>query len=228
MARRIRALLYKEFIQVLRDPLALWLLLLLPIVMLLVFAYAINLDVRNIPIAVYDLDRTELSRSIVDRFVTSGYFVLKKRLTADSDIAGVLDRGEVKVALHFPRDFQKDIFNGKNTPLQVIIDGTDCQYGKYHHGLCEGDSCRRIHERYFRSSQLKRHCRLFVHGHTGRAPQHLVQPRACQPQFSRARHHRPHRHGGRRNPHVAVAGEGAGKGHHRKPHGFTAARPSSS
>jgi len=125
MARRIRALLYKEFIQVLRDPLALWLLLLLPIVMLLVFAYAINLDVRNIPIAVYDLDRTELSRSIVDRFVTSGYFVLKKRLIADSEMAGVLDRGDVKVALHFPRDFQKDIFNGKNTPLQVIIDGTD-------------------------------------------------------------------------------------------------------
>ena len=125
MARRISALLYKEFIQVLRDPVALWLLLLLPIVMLVVFAYAINLDVRNIPIAVYDLDKTEMSRSLVDRFVTSGYFVLKKRLTADSDMAGALDRGEVKVALQIPRNFQKDISNGKSTPVQVIIDGTD-------------------------------------------------------------------------------------------------------
>jgi ABC-2 type transport system permease protein len=125
MIRRISALLYKEFIQVLRDPVALWLLLLLPVVMLLVFAYAINLDVRNIPIAVYDLDKTEMSRSLVDRFVTSGYFVLKKRLIAEHDMAGVLDRGEVKVALQIPRNFQKDISNGKSTPVQVIIDGTD-------------------------------------------------------------------------------------------------------
>ncbi len=125
MIRRISALLYKEFIQVMRDPVALWLLLLLPVVMLLVFAYAINLDVRNIPIAVYDLDKTEMSRSVVDRFVTSGYFVLKKRLIAEHDMAGVLDRGEVKVALQIPRNFQKDISNGKSTPVQVIIDGTD-------------------------------------------------------------------------------------------------------
>jgi ABC-2 type transport system permease protein len=125
MIRRISALLYKEFIQVLRDPVALWLLLLLPVVMLFVFAYAINLDVRNIPIAVYDVDKTEMSRSLVDRFVTSGYFVLKKRLIAEHDMAGALDRGEVKVALQIPRNFQRDISNGKSTPVQVIIDGTD-------------------------------------------------------------------------------------------------------
>ena len=125
MFRRISALLYKEFIQVLRDPVALWLLLLLPILMLVIFAYAINLDVRNIPLAVYDLDRTELSRSLVDRFVTSGYFVLEKRLSAEHEIAGVLNRGQAKVALQIPKDFQREIFNGKATPVQVIIDGTD-------------------------------------------------------------------------------------------------------
>lgn len=125
MRRRISALLYKEFIQVLRDPVALWLLLLLPLVMLFIFAYAINLDVRNIPLAIYDLDRTELSRSLADRFVTSGYFVLERRLSARGEISGVLDRGDAKVVLHIPRDFQKDIFNGKATPVQVILDGTD-------------------------------------------------------------------------------------------------------
>ena len=68
MIRRISALLYKEFIQVLRDPVALGMLLLLPIVMLLVFAYAINLDVRNIPLAVYDLDKTEVGTACHQNF----------------------------------------------------------------------------------------------------------------------------------------------------------------
>jgi len=125
MLRRIRALLYKEFIQVLHDPVALWLLLLLPLAMLVIFAYAINLDVRNISLAVYDLDRTELSRSLADRFVTSGYFVLEKRLHAEREIAGALNSGEAKVVLQIPKDFQKEIFSGKATPVQVIIDGTD-------------------------------------------------------------------------------------------------------
>ena len=125
MFRRIQALLYKEFIQVLRDPVALWLLLLLPVALLVIFAYAINLDVRNIPLAVYDQDKTEQSRGLVDRFVTSGYFVLERRLASEREIAGVLDRGEAKVVLQVPRDFQKDLFNGRSTPVQVIIDGTD-------------------------------------------------------------------------------------------------------
>lgn len=125
MARRINALLHKEFIQVLRDPLALILLIVLPVFLLFIFGYAINLDVRNIPLAVYNLDRTEFARTLTDRFVTSGYFVLKKQLTAENEIARVLDSGEVKVVLKIPSDFQKDVLNGKSTPVQVIIDGTD-------------------------------------------------------------------------------------------------------
>jgi len=125
MARRISALLHKEFIQVLRDPLALTLLIVLPVFLLFIFGYAINLDVRNIPLAVYNLDRTEFARTLTDRFVTSGYFVLKKQLVAESEIAQVLDAGVVKVVLKIPQDFQKDVLNGKSTPVQVLIDGTD-------------------------------------------------------------------------------------------------------
>lgn len=125
MERRISALLKKEFIQVLRDPIALILLIVLPVFLLFIFGYAINLDVRNIPIAVYNLDKTEFARSLTDRFVTSGYFTLKQQITAEEEIAGMLDSGIVKVVLKIPQNFQKDIFKGKSTPVQVIIDGTD-------------------------------------------------------------------------------------------------------
>ncbi|MCX8043825.1 MAG: ABC transporter permease, partial [Desulfobacterota bacterium] len=125
MARRIKALLYKEFIQMLRDPLALILLIVLPVFLLFIFGYAINLDVRNIPLAVYNLDRTEYSRSLIDRFVTSGYFVLKRHVTNYQQATHVLDAGEVRVVLCIPRNFQKDVQNGKCTPVQVLIDGTD-------------------------------------------------------------------------------------------------------
>lgn len=125
MVRRINALLYKEFIQMLRDPLALILLIILPVFLLFIFGYAINLDVRNIPLAVYNLDRTEFSRSLIDKFVTSGYFVLKRHVYDHDRATRVLDSGEAKVVLCIPKNFQKDVFNGKCTPVQVLIDGTD-------------------------------------------------------------------------------------------------------
>jgi len=125
MARRIKALLHKEFIQILRDPIALVLLLIMPVFLMFIFGYAINLDVRNIPLAVLDLDHSQFSRSLTDRFVTSGYFTFSRRLSRDSEVAEVLDTGAVKVVLKVPVDFQKDVLNGKNTPVQVIIDGTD-------------------------------------------------------------------------------------------------------
>lgn len=125
MARRISALLHKEFIQVLRDPIALVLLLIMPVFLLFIFGYAINLDIRNIPLAVFNLDRTEFARSLTDRFITSGYFTLKKQIISENEIQELLDRGTVKAVIKIPRNFQKDILNGKNTPVQVILDGTD-------------------------------------------------------------------------------------------------------
>ena len=79
MFRRIYVVVCKELIQIKRDPIALMLLFMLPGFLLFIFGFAINLDIRKIPLAVLDYDRTENSRSLVDRFVTSGYFVLVKR-----------------------------------------------------------------------------------------------------------------------------------------------------
>ncbi len=125
MFRRIYVVICKEIIQILRDPIALVMLFILPAFLLFIFGYAINLDIRRIPVAVLDNDRTENSRTLVDRFVTSGYFDLQQRLSSEHEIGRLLDRGEVKAIIKIPNNFQRDIFKGKSTPVQILIDGTD-------------------------------------------------------------------------------------------------------
>jgi ABC-2 type transport system permease protein len=123
MFRRIYVVVCKELIQIKRDPIALMLLFMLPAFLLFIFGFAINLDIRKIPLAVLDYDRTENSRTLVDRFVTSGYFVLVKRISSEEEINRLLDRGEVKVVLKIRNNFQRDVLKGKSTPVQVLIDG---------------------------------------------------------------------------------------------------------
>jgi ABC-2 type transport system permease protein len=125
MFRRIYVVIVKEMRQILRDPISLILLFILPAFLIFIFGYAINLDIRKIPMAVLDNDHTENSRTLIDRFVTSGYFVLQKRLFSEHEINRLLDRGEVKVVIKIPANFQRDIYKGKSTPVQILIDGTD-------------------------------------------------------------------------------------------------------
>lgn len=125
MIRRVNALIHKEFLQILRDPIAFCLLLILPLFILFIFGYAINLDVKNIRLAVYDLDGTQTSRALIDRFVTSGYFTLTTTINSEDEIEKVLDHARVKVVIKIPKNFQRDISKGKRISVQVIIDGTD-------------------------------------------------------------------------------------------------------
>jgi ABC-2 type transport system permease protein len=125
MFRRIYVVIIKEIRQILRDPISLILLFILPAFLIFIFGYAINLDIRKIPMAILDNDHTENSRILIDRFVTSGYFELQKRLFSEHEINQLLDRGSVKVVIQISKNFQRDIFKGKSTPVQILIDGTD-------------------------------------------------------------------------------------------------------
>lgn len=125
MLRRIIAVIHKEFLQIIRDLVAFVLLIALPVFIMCVFGYALNLDVRDISLAVYNLDKTEASRRLIDRFITSGYFTPKKHIHAEDEIVQALDHGEVKVVIKIPKNFQRDIAQGKSMPVQIIIDGTD-------------------------------------------------------------------------------------------------------
>jgi len=125
MLTRIRAIARKEFLHVIRDVRSLVAAMGLPLIMLVLYGYAINLDVKHMPTALYDQDRTQASRDLAGAFSRSGYFDINYSISRESRIGEALDRGLASVVLVIPRGFAADIARGKNTPVQVIIDGSD-------------------------------------------------------------------------------------------------------
>jgi ABC-2 type transport system permease protein len=98
-------------------------LLFVPAFFLLLYGYALSFDIRNIPLAVHDQDRSSASREVVSTFVNSGYFTLVSDVSDAADIVRLLDRGEVRAALVIPAGFARDVQAASPTALQVIIDG---------------------------------------------------------------------------------------------------------
>ena len=128
MIRRLWPIVKKEYLHLVRDPRSLALMFLLPVLMLVLFGYAVSFDVKNIPTAVYDQSRSAASRDLVGKFLNSGYFRLVENLSSDSQFADRLDRGVVKVIINIPNEFDKKITAGQTADLQILVDGADPTY----------------------------------------------------------------------------------------------------
>jgi ABC-2 type transport system permease protein len=122
---RIKAIAKKEFIQIRRDPLSLVMAFLLPMVLLFIYGYAITFDVNKITTVVHDMDKSSLSRELIDEFNRSGYFTVISYLDRMEEIDGYLDRGKARVALVIPVDFSKHLRTGRDATVEVILDGGD-------------------------------------------------------------------------------------------------------
>ncbi len=127
--RRFLAVSRKEMIQLRRDTRSLLLAFLLPVLLLILFGYAITWDVEDIQTAVVDQDRSARSRELLDAFRSSGYFTLKAYLERTADMTTLLDRGEVEVVLVIPPDFEENLGSGRPALLQAIVDGSDANTG---------------------------------------------------------------------------------------------------
>jgi ABC-2 type transport system permease protein len=120
--RRIGHMVKKEFIQTLRDPHTRWLLFGPPLIQMLVFGYAATLDVKNVTLAVLDLDNTQESRELVGRFSASRYFHLKLYAVRRTDLGEGLDRGDVLAAMEIDSGFAQRLRNGQGATVQVLLD----------------------------------------------------------------------------------------------------------
>jgi len=125
MINRVFSLIVKETLHILRDPRSLYLALGLPIVLLILFGYAITFDVQKIPLAVVDEDSTQLSRDLIARIEASQYFDIKFVMNTYSNSEKFLDHGKVKIILGIPSGFSRNLSLGKNTFVQLLIDGSD-------------------------------------------------------------------------------------------------------
>jgi len=124
-ARRILAVAKKEFIHIIRDPRSLGMAIAIPMLMLLLFGYALTLDVDNVPLAVWDQDNTPYSREYISYFCGSPYFSMKKRIANYSQLEESINKGEVLAGLVIPVGFGGKIHAGQSAFAQLIIDGSD-------------------------------------------------------------------------------------------------------
>jgi len=122
---RLKVLLWKEVLQALRDPRLRFLIILPPLMQLVAFGYAANLDLKNIPIALYDEDHSSLSRELAFAFSSSGYFKIATHVRHPDEVTRLMDRGKVKAVLHFGPDLAARIASRRTALVQVIVAGTD-------------------------------------------------------------------------------------------------------
>lgn len=123
--KRIWAIARKELLQASRDPLSLAMLLGVPTMMLLLYGYAINFDVRHVRLAVQDRDKSAASRELLASFVNSTYFDQVADVPAGADLEGITQRREAKAVLVIPEGYARELSAGRVAPVQLLIDGAD-------------------------------------------------------------------------------------------------------
>lgn len=122
---RIKHIIRKEFIQVFRDKRSRALVFLPPLIQLIIFGYAVNMDISDIRLGIMDLSRSQQSRALIESFGSSGYFRIVRIIDHEHQIRELLDRGTVQGVLKINRDFAKKVKREENTTVQLILDGSD-------------------------------------------------------------------------------------------------------
>lgn len=123
--RTIRFLLQKEFLQIFRNRAMLPIIFVMPIVQLLVLANAATFEVKNTRVGLYDEDRSGTSRRLVSELAASGYFKVEREALAAEPLDEALLRGEVRMILHIPSAFERDLRLGRPAPVQIILNAED-------------------------------------------------------------------------------------------------------
>ncbi len=123
--KRIASVSKKEFIHIRRDRPSLVISFLMPIVMLMLFGFAVNADVNNVALTICDNDNTELSRELSAMYANSYYFRTYNYVSSVAEAEQLLNAGRVKVALVIPEGFSATVKRGEGAKVQLLIDGSD-------------------------------------------------------------------------------------------------------
>lgn len=152
---RTWAVTRKEFIHVLRDGRSLGMAIGIPMIMLLLFGYALTLDVDNVPMAIWDRSSTAESREFLSHFSGSRYFSINNHAKSFSEIESALDTRKALMGLVIPEDFDQQIKAGRRVPVQLIVDGSDANTSTIAIGYAEAISLN-----YSQAITLERSSRL--------------------------------------------------------------------
>ena len=126
---RLLAVASKELLQILRDSRSLIIVLIMAIILVLLFGYGVNLDLKNLPIYVYDRDGSQQSQDLLKRFQASDYFEIVRVANRYAELPRALDNGEAKMAIVIPWDFSNRLHDGRPAQVQALVDATDDNTG---------------------------------------------------------------------------------------------------
>ena len=125
MLRRIYFLAQKELIQLLRDKRTLGMLIIAPVIQLIVFGYVATTEIRQTAMIICDQSRSSQSRELINRFVSSGYFIIEGYVDGVPEIDRFLDSGDAVIGLAIPTDFARNLAGDSPADIGIYIDGTN-------------------------------------------------------------------------------------------------------
>jgi len=124
-AERLGAMVRKEFVQMRRDPTTLRLLLVVPVMQLLIFGFAIRTEVRHLPTVVFDQSQSAQSREFVQRLTSTDNFVLRRQVYSYTEAIEAVNAGQARAAVIFPPDYARNLKRGQTAQVQVLVDASD-------------------------------------------------------------------------------------------------------
>ena len=152
--RRLRAIFIKELHHITRDARSLGMALAVPVMFLLLFGFALSLDVDRIPTLVYDQDGTVESRELIRQFQGSRFFDIRGLVNDYSEIERAIDRSRILMAVVIPRDYSRNVTAGREASVQIVLDGSDSNTASIALGYAE--SVVRNHSLVLRSTTMNR------------------------------------------------------------------------
>ncbi len=133
---RIKVLIRKELLQTLRNPRTRLLLIVPPMMQLIIFGFAANLDIENARVAFVDRDRTPQSRSLRAAFDASAYLDVSADVESEAEVQALLDHGEVLAVVRVLPGFARELARGSTAQVQVLVDGTNSNNASIVTGYC--------------------------------------------------------------------------------------------
>jgi len=123
--RRLKAIAVKEMLQIWRDPRSLLIALLMPFMQMILLGYGVSLDVKHLPICVFDREGSQKSLALVKRFQASQYFAIVASFDNYRDVTRALDRGNCRLAIVIPPDLSERLNDSGSSTVQALVDATD-------------------------------------------------------------------------------------------------------
>ncbi len=161
--RRIHAIARKEVLQIIRDPRSLMMALLMPFLQMALLGYGMSLDVKHLPICVFDREGSQQSQALLKRFQASIYFEIARVLQSYEAVKAAVDRGDCSMAIVVPNDFAQRLADSGSSSVQAVLDGTDENTATLAMGYAqavvsgfEGDAALRWDERHVPAARVPR------------------------------------------------------------------------